>query len=380
MWQEIHMKKAVECIESFQNATPLNAHIKEYCRRYSNMGARDRKLLHTLVFNFYRLKGNRHFADTEVAITVASLQDTLAAGFVYYWMQKIAGNSSADLSSYLEFTEEEYFPLAAEVTKNINRDTFFRSHIKKPNIFIRCREDHMNEIIKELNALNYKFQRAGDETLSFETHYALDKMKTYERGYFEIQDIASQRTGKLLHPHKNELWWDCCAGSGGKTLMLLDKQSQLQLTVSDARMSILQNLQERLQRCGYTHYKSLVLDLRQPEDVSRESLPLFDNIIADVPCSGSGTWSRSPEWLSFFTSAHLSAYVQDQRRIVSNVLPKLKTGGSLLYITCSVYAAENEDNLAWFSTEPGLEVEQQNYVQYSTEGGDTLFTAKLRKK
>jgi 16S rRNA (cytosine967-C5)-methyltransferase len=62
-----------------------------------------------------------------------------------------------------------------------------------------------------------------------------------------------------------------------------------------------------------------------------------------VPCSGSGTLSRTPEWLSFFKGEQLTDYVKKQRKVISNAVKKLQTGKLLIYITCSVYADENED-------------------------------------
>jgi 16S rRNA (cytosine967-C5)-methyltransferase len=69
----------------------------------------------------------------------------------------------------------------------------------------------------------------------------------------------------------------------------------------------------------------------------------FDIIIADLPCSGSGTWARTPEQMYFFKQEKIEYYSSLQKRIVSNLYPYLEKGGLLVYITCSVFKNENEE-------------------------------------
>jgi 16S rRNA (cytosine967-C5)-methyltransferase len=91
--------------------------------------------------------------------------------------------------------------------------------------------------------------------------------------------------------------WDCCAASGGKSILAYDQFSSLKLTVSDVRASILSNLRKRFERAGIRHYASFVADITSPRFQLNKT---FDIVLCDVPCSGSGTWSRTPEQLSFF--------------------------------------------------------------------------------
>ena len=160
--------------------------------------------------------------------------------------------------------------------------------------------------------------------------------------------------------------------------MLLAAQPQVQLFVSDIRKSIMENLRERFERNGVINYNGFMVDLTNSDALKR--LPEFDGIIADVPCSGSGTWTRTPEWLTFFTADILNEHIQQQREIVSSICNKLKPGGQLIYLTCSVFKDENEDNIQWFLQNLPLKLEEQHYYQFSTSGGDTLFGARLIKQ
>jgi 16S rRNA (cytosine967-C5)-methyltransferase len=128
----------------------------------------------------------------------------------------------------------------------------------------------------------------------------------------------------------------------------------------------------------YTFY--FIIDLADTDEKQLNRLPQFDAIIADVPCSGSGTWGRTPEWLSFFNKEQLTNYTGKQRAIISSAVKKLKTGKPLVYITCSVYADENENNVDDFTQNLPLQLERMQYFQFSKKGGDTLFGARLIKK
>src|SRR5690606_27157702 len=111
--------------------------------------------------------------------------------------------------------------------------------------------------------------------------------------------------------------WDCCAASGGKSILAKDILKNIQLTVSDIRKSILINLEKRFASAGIKAYTAKVADLTDPsfshsplapsERFSRAGThhSAFDLIICDAPCSGSGTWARTPEQLYNWTEARL---------------------------------------------------------------------------
>src|SRR5205085_4153114 len=138
-----------------------------------------------------------------------------------------------------------------------------------------------------------------------------------QNGFFEIQDKSSQRTLEYFQSKPNEFWWDACAGAGGKSLLLKDDNPDVKLFVTDVRPNILTIFSERFRKSGYRSFQSDVADLAA--DDFKYSGNMFDGIITDVPCSGSGTWSRSPEWLQKDISLRLSEhFIPLQRRIVSN--------------------------------------------------------------
>jgi 16S rRNA (cytosine967-C5)-methyltransferase len=101
----------------------------------------------------------------------------------------------------------------------------------------------------------------------------------------------------------------------------------------------------------------------------------FDYLLADVPCSGSGTWGRNPERLYFYRPEETAAYQARQQSIITFAIPMLKKKGSLLYMTCSVFRQENEDMAMYITEKLGLQmVQQQVFKGYETRA-DTMFAA-----
>jgi 16S rRNA (cytosine967-C5)-methyltransferase len=203
-------------------------------------------------------------------------------------------------------------------------------------VFIRIRKNK-RDIQQILSKNQIEYIEENNECFSMHANVKLDELLA--PADYVIQDIASQQTGHFFEPHAKERWWDCCTASGGKSIMLLDKQPNIQLTVSDVRDSILKSLHHRFSQYNYqSKYVSHSIDLSQP--VTQFPSNYFDQIICDVPCSGSGTWARSPEQYYFFTEEKLNEFHSKQLVIASEALQKLKPGGTLYYITCSVFEQE----------------------------------------
>ena len=117
-------------------------------------------------------------------------------------------------------------------------------------------------------------------------------------------------------------------------------------------------------------------DLTDQNDLPRQS---FNFIVADLPCTGSGTWSRNPEALYYFDPQSISNYRQRQEKILSNIGTRLKAGGILVYITCSVFADENEKIVAGLLESGSMKLEQQELLTGYGKQADSMFAARLLK-
>jgi 16S rRNA (cytosine967-C5)-methyltransferase len=200
-------------------------------------------------------------------------------------------------------------------------------------------------------------------------------------GDYVVQDYNSQQVCTFFKPIANQTWWDCCAASGGKSLALLDIEKNIKLTVSDVRKNILENLRARLKIYNYKNFNTLECDANTtyswPISLQQTS---FDNIICDVPCSGSGTWARTPENYFFANLDKLSAFPKLQFNIANNVIKQLKPKGNLFYITCSVFAQENEEVVAkLLATNTDMTLHQETLLQGYQHNADFLYIAILQK-
>ncbi|MEI2750628.1 MAG: hypothetical protein V9E88_17960 [Ferruginibacter sp.] len=168
-----------------------------------------------------------------------------------------------------------------------------------------------------------------------------------------IQDLNSQKVFDYISKHQELIsseepltCWDACAASGGKSILLQDiVQRKIRLTVSDIRNNMLGNLELRLKEAGINIFRKFSADLSKGSSLSPEEK--FAVIIADVPCTGSGTWARTPEQMFGFEQTQINDFATLQQNIVSGIIPHLKQGGLFFYITCSVFRQENEDQLAF---------------------------------
>ncbi|HEY1115044.1 MAG TPA: Fmu (Sun) domain-containing protein, partial [Chitinophagaceae bacterium] len=195
-----------------------------------------------------------------------------------------------------------------------------------------------------------------------------------------VQDYSSQQVLDPLKAAKSDKgWnpsvWDCCAASGGKSLLAHDLFGGIELTVSDIRPSILHNLQARFRRAGLVGYKSFVADLSSPKFSTGNK---YDVVICDAPCSGAGTWSRTPEQLFFFEEEKITYYANLQKSIAAHAVRAVKPGGYFVYITCSVFRRENEEVVEMIAQKKGLQLQSQQYFKGYSDRADTLYVALFR--
>ena len=156
------------------------------------------------------------------------------------------------------------------------------------------------------------------------------------------------------------------------------------IIASDLRESILLELKKRFNEASIQAESIFSVDLfsELADSIIKKNIPsaAFDFIIADVPCSGSGTWKRDPEWLRYFNESELDFFQRRQIGIVQKIIPYLKKDGYLLYITCSVFKSENEDVLEEIERSTGLKLVNSKLIDGSENGGDQLFVALLTSK
>ena len=171
----------------------------------------------------------------------------------------------------------------------------------------------------------------------------------YARGWFEVQDEASQIAGLLAGAKPGMQVADICAGAGGKTLLLADQmQNKGQLYAYDSDAQRLRPIFDRLKRAGARNVQVLPPG---DENALGGLAGRMDVVFVDAPCSGSGAWRRRPDTKWRLTPELLQARMQTQSEVLRKGARLVRPGGRLVYATCSVLPRENGKPVADFLAE-----------------------------
>ncbi len=383
-----YMQYASSLLSNYKGAEPFHLYVKKYFSLNKKHGSRDRKQIAALCYNYFRLGfGVSNKVSIEDRLIVAAfLFENTSSSFPDSlrpeWQHEIHRTLTDKLNIVKDvFNVDEIFPFENELSNSIDFSQFNLSFLTQPKLYIRIRFGFHERVIKKLNSAGISFEKMNDNCLAFSNNEKVSNVITIDEEAV-IQDYNSQRIGEfftsyIAHHTSPFSLWDCCAASGGKSILAYDILKNIRLTVSDTRKSILENLRSRFAKAGIKNYHSLVADLSVtplPDEIKGKQ----DFILADMPCSGSGTWARTPEQLNFFSKKDINKYAALQQKIAKNAIPYLKEGGYFLYITCSVFKKENEDNVAFIQKELNLELIDSKYLKGYEMQADTLFAAMFR--
>jgi 16S rRNA (cytosine967-C5)-methyltransferase len=380
-----HVNTAKTILELFKGEMPLSAFLKTFFAKEKKYGSRDRKTISGLCYNYFRpgFALSEIFFDERVLIATflgEERQNDFLEREKPEWNKQI----TLPLDEKLHIASidvERIFPFNNELSKAIDIPRFNASFLVQPDVFIRVRPGKKTIVERKLLEAKIAFIGIGENCLAFANGTKLESVVDINKEAV-IQDFNSQRVGEMLqlaHLPKSAKVWDCCAASGGKSIMTWDLLSNIQLTVSDVRQSIIQNLHARFKEAGIKSYQSFVADLTNRNSFQGTlAASTFDLIICDAPCSGSGTWSRTPEQLLFFKEDEITRYSQLQKGIAINTLPFLKKGGFFLYITCSVFKRENEEVVEFIQKESSLTLVKMELLKGYDKKADTMFAALFR--
>lgn len=387
---QLSEKRLLQYIRSTERALseytldePFARFLTLFFKNNRQMGSTDRKMISRFCYNFFRIGNAASSFDWIDRLTIAEFLCTEESAVVSYykpqWEHLILESTSKKIQFLVDqqmVSPEDVFPRLASVSADIEVNDFIAQQFTQPKLFIRVKRGEEGTVIKALQHHNILFEQLEPQILSFENGTKLSLLKELH-GLYEVQDYSSQKTLDDVDPEEGDRWWDACAGSGGKSLMFLDRYPNIELWASDERLSVLKNLEKRFSLAGTPLPKHVrVVDLR--DDVSSVvSNELFDGIILDVPCSGSGTWSRTPERKLQYVD--LNKFVDLQQSILRQVTKCLKPEKPLIYITCSVYKEENEGMVEFMVQELGLQLQSMRVLSGYDKAADTMFVAKLLK-
>lgn len=167
----------------------------------------------------------------------------------------------------------------------------------------------------------------------------------FNEGLVSVQDAGAQLAALLLDVHPGQRILDACAAPGGKSGHILELADNIHLTAVDIQAARLSHVHDNLQRLGLNAHISTQDASQPPSDWLDQP---FDRILLDVPCSATGVMRRHPDIRLLRRASDIPALVKRQAALLDAIWPCLKPGGKVLYVTCSILPAENQDQITDF--------------------------------
>ncbi|WP_257667079.1 RsmB/NOP family class I SAM-dependent RNA methyltransferase [Parapedobacter tibetensis] len=371
-------------LQEYSGDEPLARFLSGFYKRNRQMGSADRRIASRLAYNYFRIglaAAKSPLPDRLALAEFLCSKDSAVAQLLlpelYSHISDELSQKIALLEDYTAFRLADVFPYTSHLSAGVDQLGFTYSLFTQPDLFIRLRHAHETEVLSILEKENIPYQKLSDFTIALPNGTALDRIPGLA-GKYEVQDKSSQQTAAYFEASAGEHWWDACAGSGGKSLLLLDSNPSVNLLVSDTRNSILRNLDERFEAAGIKSYRRKIIDLSKDADTILGD-EQFDGMILDAPCTGSGTWGRTPEQISAFDEQSIGRFATLQKQLAGNMVKHLKPGKPLIYITCSVFSAENEHVIEHLQAHHSLRLERMDMLCGYLHKADSMFVARLVK-
>lgn len=205
------------------------------------------------------------------------------------------------------------------------------------------------DFLARLTAAGIAAHPAGDAAFILEKPMPVERIPGFAEGLCSVQDAGAQRAACLLDAHAGQRVLDACAAPGGKAAHLLELHDDMDLLALDVEPVRAARISENFVRLGLASQRAVVKvgDAGTPK-AWWDGRP-FDRILADVPCTASGVVRRHPDAKWLRQPADIKRFAATQARILDALWGTLVGGGKMLYATCSVFAAENEDQVTAFT-------------------------------
>lgn len=353
----------------YDGGTPFHLYLKSCFKENKNWGSTDRKRYRSACYYFWRNAFGVSRQSPEI---------------ILHWLQTHFTPEMENMESNSNYNP--YQSLDQYLSQKITTDILTPWFIREPLVWICNGNITLKGLQGQLIKAGITIEQTNGNAIAVSGQVNLNPW--VDNGNAYIQDISSQTAmdwttqPMAAYCHANSAVWDCCSGAGGKSITLLKQFPTTKLTCSDVRSNILENLKQRFQLLGLKQPNIFIAPLNGYNDSlnSKDSSQAYNVILADVPCSGSGTWRRNPENLHFFDPQTIEQFADRQLSIIQNVLPSLAVGGYLVYLTCSVFAAENENNIKQIlQSNENLQLVSEEFCGGIDLQGDFIYRSVLQK-
>lgn len=354
---------------------PADAVVSTFFRKHKALGARERHALaetaytvlrQRLLFNHLAQSGSGAL-ERRLAMLAWQGSDTFLRGALgpheQQWLAQVKAIDRATLPEKLRHnlpdwlagalqrqTGDQFWPLVQALEQPAPLDLRVNS--------VKAKRDEVQRALAEagITAEPTPFSPWG---LRVQGKPALNKLEVFTSGAVEVQDEGSQLLALLTDAKRGEMVVDFCAGAGGKTLALgASMRNTGRLYAFDVSGHRLDALKPRLARSGLSNVYPAQIAHERDERVKRLAGKI-DRVLVDAPCSGLGTLRRNPDLKWRQSPKAVEELQAKQQAILESAARMLKSGGRLVYATCSLLEAENEAVVAAFEASRGADFVRQ---------------------
>lgn len=242
---------------------------------------------------------------------------------------------------------------------------------------LKTNKEKLQQILHEEN-VETEALKDFEDALILNERQNVFKLKSFQDGLFEVQDAASQLIAPFVQVEPGMRVIDACAGAGGKTLHLAAlMKNKGRLIALDVEQWKLDELQKRARRAGVSNLETRLIDSSK---VIKRLADTSDRLLLDVPCSGLGVLKRNPDAKWKLSDKFIGEVQQLQYKILTDYHTMLRSGGKLIYATCSILPSENEKQVHKFVQDHTNEFQlQEQRNAWPSEGFDGFYMARLQK-
>ncbi len=357
-----------------------------------------KRVVHFLILvGLYQIKYTRipdHAAVSETVSATKPLKNFHLKAMVNGVLRSYQRNSHKEdnpIADAIKYNHPSWFIKKVKAGYPDNWSSILQANMDRPPMWVR-----VNQRLHSVSEYQGLLTEASIDVDSIDEYSGAIKLAKavdvnilpgFDQGYASIQDGAAQQAARLLDCQPNDAVLDCCAAPGGKTCHILELSPDLSsMTAIDVDSDRLERVQENLTRLNLNAI-TVAGDASKPENWW--SGELFDRILLDAPCSGTGVIRRHPDIKWLRKSDDIDVLVELQRQILKKVWSLLKPGGTFVYATCSILPEENSKQIQEF-------IEQNNDVELldiensqqkigwqilpNEQSMDGFYYAKLKKK
>jgi 16S rRNA (cytosine967-C5)-methyltransferase len=325
---------AAKIIRQTSRERPADGVLREVLKGDTTLRIDQRRRIAQMVFTYYRWRG---FFPGKIPVE-ARLDRAM------HLARRFADNPfTMDAGLLRAKAVPEWVPAQVDC-----RVEWLRSLQREPRPWLRARPGSARKLANKLGDCRVPGDHAVPDAVEYLGVKDLFHLPEFEAGEFEVQDIASQAVSQLCVPQPGETWLDACAGEGGKTLHLADlMQNKGLIWATDRAEWRLDILSKRAARAKQFNHRVAVWD----GGAKLPTKTLFDGVLLDAPCTGAGTWHRSPHarWLVRLQDVEELAALQ--KSLLRHVAPAVKPGGKLFYAVCTLTSGETVDVVNAFEAE-----------------------------